>query len=58
MLGVNVQTLNRWAVAGTVPVVLKVPGPRGANLFERGTIRTLALRRREEVLAKFVIPED
>ncbi len=36
--GVNVATVNRWAKAGLLPVAVKAPGPKGANLFLRSVV--------------------
>lgn len=32
--GYDVATVCRWAKAGTIPVIRKLPGPRGAYLID------------------------
>jgi len=38
---VSVATVNRWAKGGRLPVAVKVPGKRGANLFRRSDVEAL-----------------
>lgn len=42
ILGVSVRTVHRRADAGEIPHELKMPGPRGAYVFDEAVIRGLA----------------
>ena len=42
LLQISVPTVNRWAAAGRLPVVQKLPGIRGAYLFRRVDVERLA----------------
>jgi predicted DNA-binding transcriptional regulator AlpA len=42
ILGISVPTVNRRAGAGELPAVHKIPGRRGAYVFDRATIEGLA----------------
>ena len=41
MLGKSVRTINRMAVAGTLPPAMKVPGATGHYLFRRADVEAL-----------------
>ena len=41
-LGVDVSTVARWVQAGRIPVAVKVPGLRGARLFDPADIDKFA----------------
>jgi len=45
-LGRSVATINRWADAGALPVVVKGPGVRGARFFARAVIESMAAEQR------------
>ncbi len=42
ILGVSVRTVHRKADAGEIPHEMKLPGPRGAYVFDEATVRELA----------------
>jgi excisionase family DNA binding protein len=42
LLGVSIPTVNRWAIAGRLPVAQRTSGKRGHRLFERREIERLA----------------
>jgi DNA-binding transcriptional MerR regulator len=41
LLGKTVKTINIWAAEGRIPVALKLPGPKGANLYRRADVDAL-----------------
>lgn len=41
VLGINVATLNRWAVAGRIQPAFTGPGKTGARMFARADIERL-----------------
>lgn len=45
VLGVTVKTVNQWAAEERLRVALKLPGTRGAHLFERSEVERLAADR-------------
>ena len=46
-LGVHVRTLHRWVSTGLITPTLKVPGYRGAYLFNAADVERLAHTRKE-----------
>ena len=44
-LGVDVRTLHRWTKAGRIAPLLKVPGYRGAYVFDVADVEALAAER-------------
>lgn len=42
ILGVSVRTVHRKADAGEIPHEMKLPGPRGAYVFDEDAIREAA----------------
>lgn len=46
-LGVSLKTIQRLAHAGTLPVVQKLPGPKGAFLFSRTVVELVAQQGRK-----------
>lgn len=47
ILNCDVRTVARWANEGKLAVAVKVPGYRGALLFERSIVEELAQRNAE-----------
>lgn len=45
LLGVTVQTAQRWARAGRLPVVTKLPGDTGSYVLDRDAVEALAAER-------------
>ena len=41
ILGVKQATVNKWALDGRLPVAQKLPGLRGANLFDPEDVEAL-----------------
>lgn len=46
-LGVDVSTVARWVNAGRLPVAVKIPGLRGARLFDPKDVDALAEQHKE-----------
>jgi excisionase family DNA binding protein len=46
ILGVDRNTLNRWAARGDIPIAYKVEGETGSRLFDRKAIEKLARDRK------------
>lgn len=46
-LGCSLSTIQRMAAAGILPVVQKLPGPKGAFLFSRQVVELVAERGRK-----------
>lgn len=44
ILNCDVRTVARWANEGKLAIAVKVPGYRGALLFERSVVKELAER--------------
>ena len=42
ILGKSRATIKRWALHGTLPPVIKMPGETGAYLFDRAVVEALA----------------
>lgn len=42
ILGVSVRTVHRKADAGEIPHEMKLPGPRGAYVFDEDVVREVA----------------
>jgi excisionase family DNA binding protein len=47
ILGVDRNTLNRWAAKGDIPIAYKVEGETGSRLFNRSDIERIAKERAE-----------
>lgn len=45
IVGVSIATIKRAAVAGALPVALKMPGATGAYLFHRADVEALRMER-------------
>lgn len=45
LTGLSVATVNRRADKGEIPVAAKAPGKRGARLFRRADVESLAKER-------------
>ena len=41
LFGVSVETVNRHARAGLLPVAAKAPGTRGARMFDADAVRAM-----------------
>ncbi len=48
-LDVTVATVNRWALAGTLPPAHKLPGGTGAYLFDPAEVETIRAMRSADV---------
>lgn len=44
ILGVSVRTVHRQAESGELPFEMKLPGPRGAYVFDEDAIRALVTK--------------
>lgn len=44
ILGVSVRTVHRKADAGEIPHEMKLPGPRGAYIFDEDVVRNVAAK--------------
>lgn len=44
ILGKSPRTIHRMALAGTLPIAQKLPGPNGAFLFRRAAIERYAAK--------------
>ena len=44
-LGKSVRTVHRMALAGTLPIAIKLPGPNGAFLFSSADVDALTTER-------------
>lgn len=44
ILGVSVRTVHRMAESGDLPFEVKVPGPRGAYVFDEDAIKAHATK--------------
>ncbi len=51
ILGCDRATVNRMAADGRLPIVRKLPGLRGPNLFERVDVERLAAEQAKETSA-------
>lgn len=47
ILGIDRSTLSRMVRAGSVPVVLQMPGRTGARLFSRKAVMSVARERQQ-----------
>lgn len=43
ILGVDQSTLNRWAKAGRISYVMKLPGRTGGRLYDRAVVEAAAV---------------
>lgn len=43
-LGVSIKTVTRWAASGKLTPLKKLPGPRGAFIFNSGDVEALLAR--------------
>lgn len=51
ILRVSAKTVTRWADSGRLTFAQKLPGERGAYLFDPEVVNHLAVERRAELLA-------